>query len=122
MENIFREQIGERKTQPVKRSLGAAIILVAINDYRCGVGEDFDSAQEFLYGTTPGPWRDRWNWVLSEAEGIDPAWLRCRLVQFRPTWDRERQRRAKERHPTRTPRAEHRRLRFASFGRHGVVQ
>jgi hypothetical protein len=78
-----------KPAQAKKRSLGGAIFLVAIADYRGTDDQEHQSAQRFLYPQTR-EWRKHYDWAVELAEGINPAWLREALDSFRGKWDGER--------------------------------
>ena len=78
--------------QPVRprtRNLGAAILLAAVQDYR-GLNEDaHKDAERFLYPQTQES-QDHYDWVVSLADGLNPAWLRDSLDRSRSKWDWQR--------------------------------
>lgn len=79
-----------QKYTPRVRNLGAAILLVAVQDYRCTDEEQHQDAAAFLY---PSPESQaHYDWVVS-LHGLDPAWLRERLDSSRLKWDAQRARR-----------------------------
>jgi hypothetical protein len=78
-----------KPAQPGTRNLGSAIFLAAIEDYRSMCDELHESAQRFLYPRTPA-WQAQYDWALSLAEGLDPAWLRDALDRLRDKWDGQR--------------------------------
>jgi hypothetical protein len=85
-----------KPSQTMTRSLGRAIFLVAIADYRGTDEQEHTSAKRFLYPQTR-EWREHHNWAVESAEGMNPAWLREALDRCKSKWDRERARRiAKE--------------------------
>jgi hypothetical protein len=78
--------------QPVKpriRNLGAAILLAAVQDYRCMDEERHKDAARFLYPQTLES-QDHYDWVVSLADGVNPAWLRDSLDRSRNKWDWQR--------------------------------
>jgi hypothetical protein len=78
--------------QPVRprtRNLGAAILLAAVQDYRCMDEERHKDAERFLYPQTP-ECQDHYDWVVSLADGLNPAWLRDSLDRSRNKWDWQR--------------------------------
>jgi hypothetical protein len=78
--------------QPVKartRNLGAAILLAAVQDYRCMDEERHKDAERFLYPQTAES-QDHYDWVVSLADGVNPAWLRDSLDRSRNKWDWQR--------------------------------
>lgn len=67
-------------------NLGAAILLAALRDYR-SMDEDLHrDAERFLYPQTQES-QDHYDWVVSLADGLDPAWLRDSLDRSRSKWD-----------------------------------
>jgi hypothetical protein len=78
--------------QPVRprtRNLGAAILLAAVQDYRCMDEDRHKDAERFLYPQTPES-QDHYDWVVSLADGVNPAWLRDSLDRSRNKWDWQR--------------------------------
>jgi hypothetical protein len=78
--------------QPVKprtRNLGAAILLTAVQDYRCMDEDRHKDAERFLYPQTPES-KEHYDWVVSLADGVNPAWLRDSLDRSRNKWDWQR--------------------------------
>jgi hypothetical protein len=78
--------------QPVRprtRNLGAAILLAAVQDYRCMDEDRHKDAERFLYPQTPES-QDHYDWVVSLADGVNPAWLRDSLDRSRSKWDWQR--------------------------------
>jgi hypothetical protein len=78
--------------QPVRprmRNLGAAILLAAVQDYRCMDEERHKDAEAFLYPLTPES-RAHYDWVVSLDDGLNPAWLRDSLDRSRNKWDWQR--------------------------------
>lgn len=78
--------------QPVRprtRNLGAAILLAAVQDYRCMDEDRHKDAERFLYPQTPES-QDHYDWVVSLADGLNPAWLRDSLDRSRNKWDWQR--------------------------------
>ena len=76
-----------RPSQPKKRSLGGAIFLVAIEDYRSPDEQEHKSAEQFLYPRTR-QWQEHYDWAVALTEGLNPAWLRDALDRSRRKWDR----------------------------------
>jgi hypothetical protein len=74
---------------PEKRSLGAAVLCSAIEDYMALDPYEHASAQDFLYPLTAEA-QERLDWALSLAPGVNPAWFRSELDRFKPVWDRAR--------------------------------
>jgi hypothetical protein len=72
-----------------KRSLGGAIFLVAIADYRGTDELEHNSAKQFLYPQTH-QWKAHYDWVVGLADELNPAWLRGALDRFRGKWDGQR--------------------------------
>src|SRR5882757_5316932 len=71
------------------RNLGASILEIAIADYKSMDAFDHDTAAAFLYPQNAAMQR-HYDWVVSLAPGIEPAWLRSNLDQHRPIWERLR--------------------------------
>ncbi len=80
---------------PPKRNLGNAILLAAIEDYRSLHHEMHQSAKLFLFPKTP-EWQNHFEWVVSLAEGVNPAWLRDALDRAKSKWDQQRFARMRE--------------------------
>jgi hypothetical protein len=80
-----------RPSQTHRRSLGGAIFLAAIDDYRSADEQEHKSAERFLYPRTP-EWQEHYDWAVALTEGLNPAWLREQLDRSRRKWDRERAR------------------------------
>lgn len=78
-----------KPSQTKKRSLGGAIFLVAIADYRGTDEQEYRSAKRFLYPQTRKS-QEHYDWVVELAEGMNPAWLREALDRFRGEWDAQR--------------------------------
>jgi hypothetical protein len=78
-----------KPSQTMKRSLGGAIFLAAIADYRGTDEQEHKSAKRFLYPQTR-KWREQYDWAVELAEGMNPAWLREALDRFRGKWDGQR--------------------------------
>jgi hypothetical protein len=72
-----------------KRSLGGAIFLAAIADYRGSDEQEHESAKQFLYPQTR-KWQEHYDWVVELAEELNPKWLREALDRFRGKWDGQR--------------------------------
>jgi hypothetical protein len=81
----------EQPSKTAKRSLGAAIFLVAIDDYRSADDQEHKSAERFLYPKTP-EWQEHYDWAVALTDGLNPAWLRDALDRSKTKWDRERSR------------------------------
>lgn len=94
-----------------RRNLGGAILLAAIGDYRSMDDEAHEDADEFLYPRTP-ECQEHYNWAVSVAEGLNPAWLRDALDRSKRKWDVQRlERRTSQGHrrlPTPPRQAAHR--------------
>lgn len=78
--------------QPVRprmRNLGAAILLAAVQDYRCMDEDIHKDAERFLYPLTP-EWQAHYDWAVSLDDGLNPAWLRDLLDRSRSNWDWQR--------------------------------
>jgi hypothetical protein len=78
-----------KPAQPPMRNLGSAIFLAAIEDYRSACDELHESAERFLYPRRAA-WQHQYDWAVSLAEGLDPAWLRDALDRLRDKWDGQR--------------------------------
>jgi hypothetical protein len=78
-----------KPSQAKKRSLGGAIFLAAIADYRGTDEQEHNSAKRFLYPQTR-KWQEHHDWAVELAEGMNPAWLREALDRFRGKWDAQR--------------------------------
>jgi uncharacterized protein YdaU (DUF1376 family) len=72
-----------------KRSLGAAILLAAIDDYRSTDDLRHKDAGEFLYPQT-FEGQKQYNWAVGLTEGLNPTWLRDALDRCKRKWDRQR--------------------------------
>jgi hypothetical protein len=70
-------------------NLGAAILLAAVQDYRSLDEDVHKDAEWFLYPQTQKS-RDHLDWVVSLADGVNPAWLRHSLDRSRSKWDWQR--------------------------------
>jgi hypothetical protein len=79
----------DRPPRTKARSLGAAILLVAIEDYRSLDAFEHQSAERFLYPQTCA-WQERYDWVVALTEGLNPAWLREALDRLKIEWDQQR--------------------------------
>ena len=86
---LFSDSSMYRPVTPQKRNLGNAILLAAIEDYRSSDHEAHNHARQFLYPQT-AEWRDHLDWVVSMADGLNPAWLRDVLDRSRSKWDEQR--------------------------------
>ena len=75
--------------RPRTRNLGAAILLAAVQDYRGMDEERHKDAERFLYPQTLES-QDHYDWVVSLADGLNPAWLRDSLDRTRSKWDWQR--------------------------------
>lgn len=101
MDSIFAEQIGERTVHGAKRSLGAAVILAAVDDYKNLQGSEHTSAAAFLFPAANDPaMREHLAWAVSDSPGINADWLRENLDRCRPTWDAQRAKRSAGRFAT----------------------
>jgi hypothetical protein len=74
---------------PRTRNLGAAILLAAVQDYRSLDEEAHKDAERFLYPQTQAS-QDHYDWVVSLADEVSPAWLRDSLDRSRSKWDWQR--------------------------------
>lgn len=70
-------------------SLGGAILLAAIGDYRSMDDEVHKDANQFLYPRTPER-QEHYDWAVSMAGGLNPAWLRDALDRSKRKWDVQR--------------------------------
>jgi hypothetical protein len=107
-----------KPSQAKKRSLGGAIFLAAIADYRGTDEQEYKSAKRFLYPQTR-KWREHYDWAVELADGMNPAWLREALDRFRDRWDgqrRERIARETRRAERNRPNGEQRSQRIQSDG------
>jgi hypothetical protein len=86
---IYAESTIYRPAQTRKRSLGAAIFLVAIEDYRGADEQDHRTAKRFLYPQTR-QWQEHYEWALALADELNPAWLRDALDRLKGNWDTQR--------------------------------
>ena len=76
--------------RPHKRyNLGAAILLAALRDYRSTDEDLHKDAERFLSPQTQES-QDHYDWVVSLADGLNPAWLRDSLDRSRSKWDWQR--------------------------------
>jgi hypothetical protein len=78
--------------QPVRprmRNLGAAILLAAVQDYRCMDEDAHKDAERFLYPVTPES-QAHYDWVVALDDGLNRAWLRDLLDRSRNKWDWQR--------------------------------
>ena len=73
--DIYSTATIERPSQTNTRSLGGAIFLVAIQDYRSADEQEHKSAERFLYPRTR-EWQEQYDWAVALTEGLNPAWLR----------------------------------------------
>jgi hypothetical protein len=89
--SIYATATIERPSQTNTRSLGGAIFLVAIEDYRSGDEQEHKSAERFLYPRTR-EWQEHYDWAVALTEGLNPAWLRDQLDRCKKKWDRQRAR------------------------------
>jgi hypothetical protein len=78
----------ERKGPPV-RSLGLAIVVAAITDYRGSDKEARRDAASFLYPETEEAWQ-HYDWAVAMQHEVNAEWLREALDQARPKWKEER--------------------------------
>jgi hypothetical protein len=89
--SIYTTETIYRPSQTNIRSLGGAIFLVAIEDYRSADEQEHKSAALFLYPRTR-EWQEHYDWAVALTEGLDPAWLREALDRCKGQWDRQRAR------------------------------
>ena len=89
--NIYTTETIYRPSQTNTRSLGGAIFLVAIEDYRSADEQEHKSAELFLYPRTR-EWQEHYDWAVALTEGLNPAWLRDALDRCKRKWDRQRAR------------------------------
>ena len=75
--------------RPRTRNLGSAILLAAVQDYRCMDEDRHKDAERFLYPLTPES-QAHYDWVVSLDDGLNPAWLRDLLDRSRNKWDWQR--------------------------------
>jgi hypothetical protein len=75
--------------RPRTRNLGSAIMLAAVQDYRCMDEDRHKDAERFLYPLTPEA-QAHYDWVVSLDDGLNPAWLRDLLDRSRNKWDWQR--------------------------------
>lgn len=86
--------LSAQKGPPV-RSLGLAIVVAAITDYR-GLDKDAHrDAARFLFPETEEAW-ERYDWALAMQHEVNAEWLREALDQARPKWNKERKAAARE--------------------------
>ena len=78
-----------QQVRPRMRNLGAAILLAAVQDYRCMDEDRHKDAEWFLYPLTPEA-QTHYDWVVSLDDGLNPAWLRDSLDRSRNKWDWQR--------------------------------
>lgn len=71
------------------RNLGAEILAMAVEDYKTGDSDEYESARRFLYPCTEHD-KDRFEWAASMLEEMDPVMLRESLDLMRPEWDAAR--------------------------------
>ncbi len=71
------------------RNLGGAILLAAISDYRSMDDAVHKDASAFLYPRTSA-YQEHYDWVVSVAAGLNPAWLRDALDRSKRKWDMQR--------------------------------
>jgi hypothetical protein len=86
--DIYAEGTIYQPSQTKKRSLGAAIFLVAIEDYRSTDEQEYRTAERFLYPQTRR-WQEHHDWALALADELNPAWLRDALDRFKDKWDKK---------------------------------
>ena len=75
--------------KPRTRNLGAGILLAAVQDYRSLDEDVHRDAERFLYPQTQD-YQQHYDWVVSLADGLNPAWLRDSLDRSRSKWDWQR--------------------------------
>jgi hypothetical protein len=78
-----------RRATPRTRNLGAAILLSAVQDYRSLDEDIHKDAERFLYPQTQ-QFQEHYDWVVSLADELNPAWLRDALDRSRKKWDWQR--------------------------------
>ncbi len=86
--------------RPRVRNLGAAILLIAVRDYRSMDEERHKDAEQFLYPLTPES-QSHYDWVVSLDDGLKASWLRDLLDRSRNKWDWQRAARISARGRTR---------------------
>jgi hypothetical protein len=74
---------------PRMRNLGVAILLSAVQDYRSLDEDIHKDAERFLYPHTQ-QYQEQYDWAVSLADGLNPAWLRNALDQSKKKWDWQR--------------------------------
>ncbi len=87
--DIYAEGPMYKRPQTKQRSLGAAIFLVAIEDYRGTDEQEYRTAERFLYPHTRR-WQKHYDWALALADELNPAWLREALDRSKDKWDEQR--------------------------------
>jgi hypothetical protein len=70
-------------------NLAAAVLLLAVEDYRNAGGENHTSARKFLYPQTPAA-KEHLAAICGMMNGITIGNLREALDRLRPIWDAER--------------------------------
>jgi hypothetical protein len=83
-------------------SLGGAILLAAISDYRSADNDVHMDADQFLYPRLP-EYQEHYDWAVSMAGGLNPTWLRDALDRSKRTWDVQRLERRTLRRRKRSP-------------------
>ena len=86
---LSTSRLAYQPSRPRIRNLGAAILLAAVQDYRRLDEEMHQGAAQFLYPQTQES-QDHYEWVVSLADGVNPAWLRDSLDRSRKKWDWQR--------------------------------
>ncbi len=61
-----------KSPQLLKRNLGSAIFLAAIEDYRSMCDELHETAERFLYPRTPA-WQDQYDWAVALSRRTGPG-------------------------------------------------
>ncbi len=80
---------GYQPVKPRMRNLGSAILLAAVQDYRCMDEEMHKHAEEFLFPQT-ADMQAHYDWVVAMDDGLNAAWLRDLLDRSRNKWDWQR--------------------------------
>jgi hypothetical protein len=88
-EEVFSTDSIYPTPQARMRNLGGAILLAAIADYRSMDDAVHKDADQFLYPRTP-ECQDHYNWAVSMAGGLNPAWIRDALDRSKRKWDVQR--------------------------------
>jgi hypothetical protein len=88
-EEVFSADSIYPTPQARRRNLGGAILLAAIGDYRSMDDAAHEDADQFLYPRTP-EYQDHYDWAVSMAGGLNPAWIRDELDRSKRKWDVQR--------------------------------